>query len=72
MADITMCPGHDCPKRNACYRFRAIPELDQYYFLELPLKDGNCEEFWGIEDKSRCQLRYLDEINNELNHGYSS
>ena len=26
MADITMCCNRDCPIRNKCYRYRAVPD----------------------------------------------
>ena len=47
MPDITMCRGDDCPKRETCYRFTAIP--DQYWqswFVETPeYKNGECHEY---------------------------
>lgn len=48
MADITMCPGTDCPHKEFCYRFTAKPnEYRQAYFTEPPIKDGNCDMYWG-------------------------
>jgi len=45
--DITMCLGHDCPKKEQCFRFTSLPEpLRQSYFLEIPGKWGwRREEF---------------------------
>lgn len=48
MADITMCPGTNCPHKEKCYRFTAKPcEYWQAYFTEPPIKDGKCEYYWG-------------------------
>jgi len=47
MADITMCPGKDCPKKSTCYRFWAIPHEWQSWFAEDPRKeDGTCDQYW--------------------------
>ena len=32
MADITMCPGTCCPKKETCYRYWAPPSEEQLYF----------------------------------------
>jgi hypothetical protein len=50
--DITKCLGQikaiDCPYKEKCYRFTAKEdELYQSYFMELPLKDGKCDHYWG-------------------------
>lgn len=45
--DITMCKGEDCYARETCYRY--IAEANPYYqayFLNAPLKDGECEYYW--------------------------
>jgi hypothetical protein len=52
MADITKCEGQkgliNCPYKENCYRFTAkADELYQSYFMELPLKDGKCDHYWG-------------------------
>lgn len=47
MSDITMCEGTDCPMKEKCYRFTApINEYRQSYFVNVPLKDGECEHYW--------------------------
>lgn len=39
MADIAMCQGEGCPKRDECYRHTAPKSLHrQSYFTEAPLK----------------------------------
>jgi hypothetical protein len=46
--DITMCKGTNCPAKESCYRFTAIPnEFRQSYFMEPPIKDGKCDYYWG-------------------------
>lgn len=52
MADITMCKGTGCPHKELCYRYIA-PESDlQSYFLDVPVKDGKCDFFWGENAQS--------------------
>jgi hypothetical protein len=56
MADITMCNPTDCPIKDKCYRFTAIPgRMQQVYFVDAPGKiiegEFKCEHFWGnLED----------------------
>ncbi len=48
MSDITMCKGGDCPYKNNCYRYTSKhEELCQSYFVDIPLKDGKCDLYWG-------------------------
>lgn len=49
MPDITMCTGKGCNKTNTCYRFLAKPSMRQSYFIESPIKDGECGCYWKIE-----------------------
>jgi hypothetical protein len=52
MADITMCEGNDCPKKQQCYRFTAEKNpYRQAYFFQHPLqKNGDCDEFIKIHE----------------------
>lgn len=52
MTDITKCHGQigatDCPYKENCYRYTAkADKYGQSYFIELPLKDGKCDHYWG-------------------------
>jgi hypothetical protein len=47
MADITMCSGEGCDLKLKCYRHTANQSGWQSWFTEVPLKDGNCDMFWG-------------------------
>ena len=52
MTDICKCKGEDgkiiCPYKDQCYRYTAkADEYAQSYFMELPLKDGKCDHYWG-------------------------
>lgn len=41
MADITMCEGDGCPRKESCYRFTApMNEFRQSFFMTVPLVDG--------------------------------
>lgn len=51
MSDIGKCFGHGCPFKEYCYRFTAPESFWQSYFGEVPLKDGECEEYWGDPEK---------------------
>jgi hypothetical protein len=43
-----MCVGTGCPYKEKCYRYTAKPsEFRQSWFMEVPIKDGECEMFWG-------------------------
>jgi len=62
MPDITMCPNSDegpkCPRRNDCYRFRAIPgKFTQSYFATPPFdpETGECEHFDPIGGRTNIQ-----------------
>jgi hypothetical protein len=56
MPDITMCKGENCPKKETCYRYRAIPsEHRQSYFVTSPIKDDVCEYYWKIEKTDRLR-----------------
>jgi hypothetical protein len=53
MADITMCPGNDCPLKESCYRYTAIPnEYRQSYFITPPYdeEENKCDHYWKTED----------------------
>lgn len=51
MPDICMCKGSigatDCPYKDQCFRFTAKADEYQSYFMELPLKNGKCDHYWG-------------------------
>ena len=48
--DITMCPGGDCPRRQGCYRHRAVAEGRQDWFGAPPFDraTGACDQFWDL------------------------
>lgn len=48
MPDISMCKGGDCPYKNTCYRFTAIPCKYQTYFSEVPYNfdEEFCQYYW--------------------------
>lgn len=48
MPDITMCSNSECPFRNHCYRFRAVPSEYQSYTRFEPDADGRCESYIEI------------------------
>lgn len=52
MADITMCRGTDCPHKELCYRYTAPVSDSQSYFLNVPIKDGKCDFYWGENSQS--------------------
>jgi len=58
MADITMCFGNNCPKRENCFRFTAEPEPDdmQTYFGKEPGEmvgdKYTCGFFWKTPSKN--------------------
>ena len=51
MPDITMCEGKDCPHKDICWRAQAEPSpYRQSYFIEAPVRNGECQYFWHLED----------------------
>jgi hypothetical protein len=59
MPDIAMCKGEDCPKKQTCYRYRAIPNpLRQAYGdFHLELEDGGqCGYYWDITDSDAVNI----------------
>ena len=67
MADITMCNGTNCPKKEECYRFTVqANEYRQSYFCEVPFKivenKFTCEMFWG--DANERIFNQLKDITN--------
>ena len=53
MSDITKCEGTDCPLKENCFRFTAIGNpIYQSWFSEAPIKDNECEMFWGKQSES--------------------
>jgi hypothetical protein len=54
MPDITMCEGKDCPLKEDCYRYTAIPnEYRQSYFMNPPYnkEEGKCDHHMEIWKK---------------------
>ena len=50
MLDISMCKGENCPIRDSCYRFTAIPDRFQSYgAFEEFLVDGQCPWYWEVK-----------------------
>lgn len=59
MPDITMCSGEGCPLKESCYRYTAKPsEYWQSYFIDPPIKDGECEYYWGELFNSKSTERW--------------
>lgn len=49
MADITMCDNKECPRRDSCYRFTAVPNpYRQSYWYPTP-DHADCKGYWLLE-----------------------
>ena len=73
MADISMCPGTDCPVKEKCYRFTAPKsEFMQSYFFEAPGKTEDdkftCDMYWG-ENNELIWNQLKDIVNGKDNPG---
>ena len=67
MADITMCKGGKCELKKECYRFTAIPDDYQAYFIVPPYlsqrdeqgiriknpESKDCKHFWANKDSNK-------------------
>jgi hypothetical protein len=60
MTDITKCTGEGCPLKETCYRFTATTGMYQSFFLEVPIRNGKCEYYWG--ETSQSTYEQLKEI----------
>ena len=51
MPDISKCEGKDCPIKENCYRFKAIPNLPYQSYSDFiyDKKEKKCEDFWEIK-----------------------
>lgn len=70
-----MCKGEDCPFKNMCYRYTALPdEFSQSYFKEPPFKiekgKPSCEMYWG--DAAQSLFVMLKEITNGKHNNQTS
>jgi hypothetical protein len=52
MTDITKCTGEGCPLKETCHRFTAPKGTWQSYFLNSPIKNGQCQYYWGEASQS--------------------
>ena len=54
MPDITMCLNSECPAREVCYRYRAIPKDYRQSFCDFkPINLGvacRCYDFWDLRE----------------------
>lgn len=56
MSDISMCLNKECPKKNDCYRFRAIPHPTYQSYADFKYDSINgCEAFWPLEQGMRLK-----------------
>lgn len=62
MPDFSMCSGGECPRKEKCYRYRAIPHMRQSYFVEPPLIDGECNQFMRICGWHKYRLVSMEEL----------
>lgn len=52
--DITMCTGGDCPLKEQCYRFKAVPnKFRQSMFMTIPYdkEEEKCKYFWKNDEE---------------------
>lgn len=51
MPDISLCENEQCPSKDDCYRFKAIPDItyQAYDIFEPENGENKCEHFIKIE-----------------------
>jgi hypothetical protein len=55
MPDISMCTNKDCPLKETCYRFKAIPDkYRQSYGGFAPDDKGECKYYWPLKKDSHA------------------
>jgi hypothetical protein len=49
--DVTMCPGGACPRREGCYRYRALASARQDWLVTPPFDPvtGTCSLYWDLD-----------------------
>jgi hypothetical protein len=62
MPDISMCNNKNCPEKDMCYRYRAVPnELWQAYAAFTYDGEDGCDYFWPV-DEAAGPVRDLDDV----------
>jgi hypothetical protein len=64
MADISMCSGLGCPKKDNCHRHTATAcEYRQSWFAESNVsnEDGTCDHFWDNEGYENERPKHFTE-----------
>lgn len=52
MPDIAMCNGGGCPKKETCFRYRAVPNpLWQAWSVFPTEADGDCEYYIEVTNE---------------------
>ena len=73
MPDIALCSNSQCPLRDNCYRYRAIPsKYNQVYTKFRPFRNEECDAFWDAREYAPTRLRTVDEVDWEwegMEHG---
>lgn len=56
MPDMKMCQNKECPLKNICYRFLAIPDKrGQDYFDSSPSGGEDCEHYLKLQEDDKLQ-----------------
>jgi hypothetical protein len=53
MPDITMCVNNDCPYKDTCHRFTAVPDKFWQSYQSFRCEKGICPAY--IEDRKKRQ-----------------
>ena len=48
MPDITICCNYECPLREKCYRYRAVPDEYWQSFAWYNCRTDNCDYYWEL------------------------
>lgn len=64
MADISACKGTGCLLKETCYRYLVEWSDYQSYFVDPPIKDGECEYYWKTQTAKKPNPKM------ELKDGY--
>ena len=51
MPNMSMCSGTNCPLKETCYRYKAVPGFMQSHFAETPYDSEReeCDFYWPTE-----------------------
>lgn len=57
--DIRMCDNKECPSKEECFRFKAIPNPWRQSYAGYSVKEGEdkCDSFWQVKENDNIKTK---------------